>query len=353
MPPGTQRDKGGTPDDIPATERARASVVMGLAAYATARGLSQAEILECTGLGLSELLDPEARLPALAVHRLWRELATRFPDEAIALQLAAVAPLTDYGVLLHVMRFAETPRDALRMFARYREVIVEGLQVTLIDGPEEASLRLHHRLDIIDGGHAAELAIALTVRLGRDGFASDFAPTRAEFRHAPHGPTSQYERALGVPARFECPHNSLVFRAAQLDTRVHRGDAHMLRYLHDHLERARERFVNAAAPRELARVRAAAAANAERGDYGAEALARRLGLGLRTLQRRLREHDTTVAALLDELREANARQLISDHRLGVDELAFLLGYSSARALRRACLRWTGKTPSELRATRVE
>ena len=69
MPPGTQRDKGGTADDSASTERARAGLFTGLTAYAMARGLTQAEILDCTGLALSEMLDPDARLPALALHR--------------------------------------------------------------------------------------------------------------------------------------------------------------------------------------------------------------------------------------------------------------------------------------------
>ena len=101
---------------------------MGLAAYATARGLSQAEILECTGLGLSELLDPEARLPALAVHRLWRELATRLAAHGDASVPVLVRWLDDPA-----RNVRETAAHALGNLAPRTPEVVKALAARLED----------------------------------------------------------------------------------------------------------------------------------------------------------------------------------------------------------------------------
>ncbi|HWO08502.1 MAG TPA: helix-turn-helix transcriptional regulator, partial [Polyangiaceae bacterium] len=77
-------------------------------------------------------------------------------------------------------------------------------------------------------------------------------------------------------------------------------------------------------------------------------IARRLGLGERTLQRRLRDEGTSFAALLDEARAELARSYLGDSKLAIFEVAYLLGYSEPSAFNRAFRRWTGKSPREYR-----
>ncbi|MEQ8273537.1 MAG: helix-turn-helix domain-containing protein [Deltaproteobacteria bacterium] len=83
-------------------------------------------------------------------------------------------------------------------------------------------------------------------------------------------------------------------------------------------------------------------------EYGAKALASRLRLSLRALQREVSRHGTTVRALLDEARCAQAKRLLQDRRLSVDEIAFVLSYSDERAFRRAFKRMTGESPAQFR-----
>ena len=77
-------------------------------------------------------------------------------------------------------------------------------------------------------------------------------------------------------------------------------------------------------------------------------LARRLGLGERTLQRRLQRDGTSFAALLDEIRAQLARSYLGDPRLAIFEVAYLLGYSEPSAFNRAFRRWTGQSPRRWR-----
>lgn len=68
-------------------------------------------------------------------------------------------------------------------------------------------------------------------------------------------------------------------------------------------------------------------------------------MSLRSLQRAVRARRTTVRALLQSTRADQAQRLLRDRRLGVEEVAYLLGYSEARAFRRAFRRWTGQSPA--------
>lgn len=70
--------------------------------------------------------------------------------------------------------------------------------------------------------------------------------------------------------------------------------------------------------------------------------ARELGVGPRTLQRRLlAARRLTFSGLVDEVRRESAERLLADARLTFEEVSYLLGSSDASALRKARRRWRG------------
>lgn len=72
------------------------------------------------------------------------------------------------------------------------------------------------------------------------------------------------------------------------------------------------------------------------------------GTSVRTLQRRLREQNTSYAELIEGLRHDVALYLLRDpHRLAF-EISQELGYRDPAIFTRAFRRWTGQTPSEFR-----
>ena len=92
----------------------------------------------------------------------------------------------------------------------------------------------------------------------------------------------------------------------------------------------------------------AIARNAASGEHTAEALAQQMNMSLRTLQRLAKDHSFTIRQLLDNARAERAQRLLDDPALGIEAVSAQLGYSDARAFRRAFKRWTGKTPAEFR-----
>jgi AraC-like DNA-binding protein len=75
---------------------------------------------------------------------------------------------------------------------------------------------------------------------------------------------------------------------------------------------------------------------------------RRLGVSQRTLRRRLAAFGTTYEAIVDGTRAAAVRHLLTTSTAPLDEIAHSAGFSDARSLRRAVIRWTGSPPSALR-----
>ncbi len=63
------------------------------------------------------------------------------------------------------------------------------------------------------------------------------------------------------------------------------------------------------------------------GDLGKDKVARRLGLGARTLQRRLDAEGLTFRELVDATRRGLAERYVREGRLPIKEIAYMLGFS--------------------------
>jgi len=72
--------------------------------------------------------------------------------------------------------------------------------------------------------------------------------------------------------------------------------------------------------------------------------ARLLGIPVRTLQRRLREHGQSYSQLVDAVRMEHARRLLREPGAHVNEVAKALGYADPSSFSRAFRRWTGMAP---------
>jgi transcriptional regulator GlxA family with amidase domain len=101
-------------------------------------------------------------------------------------------------------------------------------------------------------------------------------------------------------------------------------------------------------------LRVAVAAAMRDGDLALAGVARRLGTSTRTLQRRLSESGTSWRQEVESVRNSAAVRFLRDTDLPVQSVAARLGYTDARALRRAFRRWNGHCPDEYRRlTRAE
>ena len=82
------------------------------------------------------------------------------------------------------------------------------------------------------------------------------------------------------------------------------------------------------------------------GKSGIEAVANHLGMSKRSLQRKLKEEDTTFQKQLNHVRELLAKNYLQNTQLSSEEIAYLLGYQDLNSFFRAFSLWTGKTITE-------
>jgi AraC-like DNA-binding protein len=162
--------------------------------------------------------------------------------------------------------------------------------------------------------------------------------------------TSALEGFYRCPIAYDQRHCELTFDRAVLDLPVRQPDAQLARLMSEFAERQLAALgPTVASDPFLDRLRATILARltSRLGPMLPET-ARELALSPRTLQRRLREQNSSFQGVVNEVRLGLAAAYLAKEELALGEIAFVLGYSEPSAFHRAFKRAFACTPAEYR-----
>ncbi|MBC7172282.1 MAG: AraC family transcriptional regulator [Polyangiaceae bacterium] len=275
---------------------------------------------------------------------------TEMPD--LGLRLGATAPIGALQLLGPMLESAPSVRQAVALYQRYGALLVDGSKIELIEGSPYSSIRyLAHSMS--RGGmlarFAAEAAIVFMSRIGIALLGPASSPRVARFQHARPDCDAAYRAVLGCDVEFGCRANELVFDSSFLDTPSLNLDEALCALLETRADGLLSSLTEATTLEQ--RVADLLALEVELSELDVNVVAARLGLGARTLQRRLGEEGSSWSSILEAEQKKRACSALSDTSMPIKELAFHVGFSEPSAFHRAFKRWTGTTPNEFRRTR--
>ena len=311
--------------------------------HAAEHGVTAEQVLRGTGLAPADLHDTDAVVPATAELTALRNLVAVLPDPAPGLALGRRHHVTSFGVLGFALLSSRSVLDAANLALRFLDlshifstprprVVGDELRVALdaVDLPSDLARVLVDRDVTAIHTVLTELVPGVAPFAGVDvGFPAPDEPRR-------------YAEAWGVLPEFDRPVTELRLHATYLG----RG----LPQANPHAQAVAESLCRDVVARR--RVRSGVTEDVRRWitrhvSTGAPMTraAADLGMGERTLRRRLAEAGTTYQALLDEVRDALAEEMLVTGLLGVEDVAQRLGYAEASSFVHAFRRWRGTTPS--------
>jgi AraC-like DNA-binding protein len=318
------------------------------------RGLSDA--WKQHGLDADRLF-AEADLPLDAPHRLeasvlsdrlsllW-DLAVRESDDPlVGLKTAPRQPLGSLGLVAHLILACPTMLQALERLCQHIAVVLPTATARLEHLPGRVRLVLH----LAEGRRPIPAArydfiAALVLRLIEWLIGHRVSP-RAVYHPLPAPPFARaYDDAFRAAVRFGQPICAMEFHPADLDVPLPTANplvAEWCGQLAADLEQTRRGLLRA-------RVKKVLVSLLPKGDPRREDVAAALHMSERTLQRRLRDEGTHFQELVDITRRELAQQYLSAGRLSPKEMSFELGFADPSNFYRACKRWFGHSPRDLR-----
>ncbi|MCV6593401.1 MAG: AraC family transcriptional regulator [Silicimonas sp.] len=315
-----------------------------------AHGLPDKDALfALTGLSAEAAANPANMVSAKDYHYLLEVIAeNEKPDIRFHMRTSAAMKCGEFGAFGLAMKSAPTLRQALDRNLRYIRLHnrVSEFDCTESDGIVSWT---HHkpRSDNLGSHLSNEAAMATTLTLCREASFADLTPLRVQFAHQRDGSKQALAEHFGIEPVFGQEVDGLRFRAEDMDRPAPVGDASIWQFFRDHLETQiaadeEEVPLESQVVEEIARLLSG-------GVPPLDQVAETLGLGARTLQRRLAAQDLSYQGLVDEARQQMARKLLSQSRYSLAEIAFLAGFSEQSAFTRAFKRWSGQTPRAYRA----
>ncbi|AMU64576.1 AraC family transcriptional regulator [Mycobacteroides abscessus] len=306
------------------------------------RGFGPDACLEGTGITEADLTAPDAVITGVQELRVVRNLLALTKDPAgLGIEVGTRYQLASAGILGFALLSSPTMGEALSVGLRFSQLSSTFHHFTLKVGETDSTFDLDDNdvpTDVRQFLLERDLmAIAGIVPILFGGAMP--AGARIMLRTGPQTPLRLLAELLTV--EFDSPRNALVFPTALLAEPLPTADPHTaalcVRQCEELLELRRARSGVAGEIRnQLLRLPGHVPTMGQ--------VAASLHIGERTLHRRLAREGTSYRALLDEVRETLARELLRNG-FSVREVSDRLGYSEPAAFTHAYTRWRGMPPS--------
>lgn len=319
--------------------------VQAFAALAAARGWDAEELVRSAGMSPMLLRQGRSRVTAAQVGSMVQQLRRSTDDELLGLGAAPVPPGT-FLLLGYALLEAADLNHALVRLARVRRAVPGIPPIRLARHGQSVTLSI----DISGISHPLDLLIdALLAGVHRTmGWAtkSRIRLTRVDIPH-PHQPTvDDYDTIFGAPVVFCAARPALIFPAEVLTAPIMRDSSEWDGFLRNATAEILSRREYAVSLADRAR------RILGRGVGGqwpsADEVAKRLSMSQETLRRRLREENTSLSMIREDLLRDAAIVALAEGQETIAALSQRLGFSEPSAFTRAFRRWTGSPPSAYR-----
>jgi AraC-like DNA-binding protein len=253
-----------------------------------------------------------------------------------------------FGAIGFLMQSATDVRTALAVGTRYFRLHNPGVS---LECRETRGFCMFNYTILDHGGlgdeQTLDMAIAGMFRVMQSLCGYHWQPVEVRFAHSRPRNLVPFRTFFQAPLVFDAEESALVFRCYWLDQLLSTADPLLHLFMEEHVNDV-EAERGEDLPSQLRRLLPSLVVTNRA--TPAEA-ARRLGVGVRTLNRRLAAAGTAFSGLADKSRHTIAVQLLGNTALSAGQIATRLGYANSSAFTRAFRRWTGVTPSEWRRLR--
>ena len=324
------------------------NILSGLCLMAEERGIACEPWFAGLPLARAQVDDAAVRVSYRQASRVVQRALRDLPDADVGLRLGRQQTVGNFGLLGLAMMTARTFGDAVAIGLQYSPVSGSLMDLELDTSEPDA-------LALVASPRAPEEAIlpflceelfASTLMLCRGLVGPSFRPLRLELAYPAPAYAQEYEALFECEVRFDMPRNRKLVDPTWLPRRLPAWNPvsaqQALALCRAQMPRGTGSGEIVAAVRQLLRARLHE--NPGLGDIAAE-----LHLTERTLRRQLVAAGSGFRLLHDEVRSERARELLRAGDLPIAQVGASVGFRDAREFRRAFKRWTGGTPSAMRA----
>jgi AraC-like DNA-binding protein len=313
------------------------------------KGISQEQCLKGTGITDEMLVDnrieinPEQELKL--IENLVDEQANQSLNESLAVEIGGQYHLTTYGIFGFAISTSPSIRSAIEIGVGYLPLSFAFSTIFLREEENYAYL-------ILDAEHipekirrfVVERDLAAMVNILREVSGQNMLLEALNLKW-PESGENLYHNIYASKPSYCKSENSVAFDRLLLNTQLPTANEQSQKFL---LVQCQTLLQQRDGENSVAlTVRNCILSRIDQRGVMA-AIASELCVSLRTLRRQLSSEGTSFRALMDEVRETLAIQLIQETAMTMEQISIRLGYSDTANFFHAFKRWTGRTPKQYR-----
>ncbi len=322
----------------------RVGFLTGIPGLLREMGVEPEEVVARAGIDPAALTDPENLVPYSAVGALLHEGTRATRCEHFGLRVGGLANLGTFGVIGQFVRNAPSFGAAVTSFAENRCRQVRGAVVyRMIEGGAAIIGYAAYQAQVPAMAQVYDCAVLATATITQQ--LSGRRPDEVLLPRGVPADPRPWHAAFKVPVRFNSERAGVAYPRAALARPVPGADP----ALHRSLAGVVDRYWLVSEPTVSDQVARLLRPRITGGDTALAAIAERLDVHPRTLNRRLQSEGTSFRELLNQTRLAVACQMLECTRLSVTQIGLMLNYADSAVFSHAFRHLTGRTPSDWRA----
>ncbi len=313
-------------------------------------GADVESVLAHSGLDWATLVQGNERISFVQIRAIIQAAIRTAPIPGLGLVLGSATPASAHGAVGYAALAAKDVAQALTLLGLYAKLRIGALDLQVVPDRARSRIVMREQFDLAEVRvFVCESVMVVLVRLLETILGQRLPQLEYYFPYPQPDWHAEYARHLDGVCHFDAACLEIRLPQALLLAPCLTADPQALASACKDCEQGLAQLASGADIVKQVRARLAAC----NGNYPSSTmLAAELNMSLRTLVRKLAQHDTSYSALLDEARKTLAQWYLQHTLHPVERVAERLGYRDTSNFSRCCKRWFGQTPGQLRALSV-
>ncbi|MGC3960159.1 MAG: AraC family transcriptional regulator [Verrucomicrobiota bacterium] len=306
--------------------------------------IDAARVLRRAGLPEDLFVRENAVVTTDEYFELWRGLEAEAANPLLGIRIGQAVSVEMFDPPLFAALCSQNLGAALARIAQYKRLVCP---MKLNVKPSAQGTRLEivfTRANTIPPTSLATAELVFYVQLARLATRAKIQPLKVTSPHPPEL-AREYADFFGIPVQ-RGPALSLAFSTEDARRPFLTANESMWKVFEPELRKRLSELEASATMTD--RIRGALLEQLPAGDASISAVAQRLGMSGRTLQRRLTDEGRNFQGVVSQIREELARHYLRNTKMTGSEISFLLGYADPNSFFRAFQTWTGQNPKQVR-----
>ena len=303
-------------------------------------------LMSKVGLEATILQNPDRFLPIAKVQELWKEAISMTGDEFLPLHIGEMVNTVSIGILAYVMMHCPTLGKALEKLCQYQDIVCDASKTSMFIENDKVYLTISEPSEDISSvryTYESTLSIYYSAVLGMLGRVVTLKEVHFDFPAYSTDISEHYRVFNGAEIVFSSNFSGFVFDKKYLELPILNANPNLFTLFENHAQSILNSLKLDNSLKN--RIKKEIVFGLKGEEPNLPIIAKNLGIGVRSIQMKLKEEGATFQQLLDEVRKDLAIKHLKEDILSTTDISYLLGYSEPSVFFRSFKKWTGQTPT--------